>query len=106
MATVLKYLLMRSTKIVEGDPAASCMSCFGRYRKESSIPSGFAEVEFAATTCRVYSSACSIAGPLRRVVAALGWKPSTGAACRSYSALLLRFKYLSLCKNVIPREKK
>lgn len=35
MEMVLKYLLMRLTKTVEGDPAACCMSCFGGYREES-----------------------------------------------------------------------
>ncbi|PKU28041.1 hypothetical protein llap_21655 [Limosa lapponica baueri] len=31
MEMVLKYLLMPSTKIVEGDPAVSCTSCFGAW---------------------------------------------------------------------------
>lgn len=35
MEMVLKYLLTLLTKIVEGDLAVCCMSCFGRYRKES-----------------------------------------------------------------------
>lgn len=35
MEMVLKYLLMRLTKTVEGDPAACCTSCFGGYCEES-----------------------------------------------------------------------
>lgn len=41
MEMVLKYLLTPSTKTVAGGPAGSCMSCFGRYRKESRTLQGF-----------------------------------------------------------------
>lgn len=60
METVLKYLLTPSTKTVAGDPAGSCMSCFGRYRKESRTLQGFLSP--------------------RGVAAPMSWKPSQGAA--------------------------
>lgn len=73
METVLKYLLTPSTKTVAGDPDGSCMSCFGRYHKESRTLQGFLRWSLSP----------------RGVAAPLSWKPSQGAACWSSCGLVL-----------------